>query len=82
MYVPVVTDSGPEPRHNALKIWKLPPIDYTAMHRWDAYTEARDEMLVISDRSLNPQRIVRGKDRWCARPGTAVQRPMTPSPTP
>jgi polyphosphate kinase 2 (PPK2 family) len=30
-----------ERRHDPLKVWKLSPIDYAAMHKWDAYTRAR-----------------------------------------
>ena len=40
-----------ERRHNPLKIWKLSPIDYAAMAKWDDYTAARDEMFAATHTS-------------------------------
>ncbi|MCP4382321.1 MAG: polyphosphate kinase 2 [Hyphomicrobiales bacterium] len=56
-----------ERRHNPLKIWKLSPIDYTAMHKWNDYTRARDEMLDASHKPATPWAIVRANDKRRAR---------------
>jgi polyphosphate kinase len=41
-------------RHDPLKIWKLSPVDYTAMQKWDAYTKARDTMMAATDTKASP----------------------------
>jgi polyphosphate kinase len=56
-----------ERRHNPLKIWKLSPIDYAALSKWDAYTEARDAMLSASHRDEAPWTVVRANDKRRAR---------------
>ena len=56
-----------ERRHDPLKIWKLSPIDYAAMHKWDAYTRARDEMFAASDTPEAPWTVVRSNDKKRAR---------------
>src|SRR5690606_9236884 len=38
-------------RHDPLKVWKLSPVDIEALHQWDAYTDARNAMLLRTDRS-------------------------------
>ncbi len=50
-------------RHNPLKIWKLSPIDYAAMQKWDAYTAARNAMLAATDTPDCPWIIVRANDK-------------------
>lgn len=56
-----------ERRHNPLKIWKLSPIDYIAMHKWNDYTRARNEMLDASHKRSTPWAIVRANDKRRAR---------------
>ena len=56
-----------ERRHNPLKIWKLSPIDYAALGKWDAYTEARDAMLTATHRDKTPWTVVRANDKRRAR---------------
>ena len=63
-----------ERRHDPLKIWKLSPIDYAAMHKWDAYTEARD------DDARGDPHAGRRRGRWSA-PTTSGGRGSTSSAT-
>jgi polyphosphate kinase len=56
-----------ERRHDPLKVWKLSPIDYAAMHKWDAYTRARDEMFAAADTPEAPWTVVRSNDKKRAR---------------
>jgi len=56
-----------ERRHNPLKIWKLSPIDYAALGKWDAYTEARDRMLAKTHRPETPWTVVLANDKRRAR---------------
>jgi polyphosphate kinase 2 len=56
-----------ERRHDPLKIWKLSPIDYAAMDKWDAYTQARDEMFAASNTTEAPWTVVRSNDKKRAR---------------
>jgi polyphosphate kinase 2 len=56
-----------ERRHNPLKVWKLSPIDYEAMGKWDAYTRARNLMLEATDKPPAPWTIVRANDQKRAR---------------
>jgi polyphosphate kinase 2 len=50
-------------RHDPLKIWKLSPIDIGALHKWDAYTAAREEMLKRTDCDHAPWTVVRTNDK-------------------
>jgi polyphosphate kinase 2 len=56
-----------ERRHNPLKIWKLSPIDYAAMEKWDAYTAARDEMFAATHTDAAPWLAVKANDKKRAR---------------
>lgn len=56
-----------ERRHNPLKIWKLSPIDYAALGKWDAYTRARDAALAATDRPSAPWTVVLANDKRRAR---------------
>lgn len=56
-----------ERRHNPLKIWKLSPIDYKAMHKWDEFTKARDQMFDASHQPAAPWSVVRANDKRRAR---------------
>ncbi|MEZ5556950.1 MAG: polyphosphate kinase 2 [Pseudomonadales bacterium] len=50
-----------------LSQWKISPVDGCALERWDAYTEARDRMLVETDHQLAPWTIVRADHKRAAR---------------
>ena len=50
-------------RHDPLKVWKLSPIDIEALHKWDAYTAARDEMLKRTDCHHAPWTVIRANDK-------------------
>jgi polyphosphate kinase 2 len=50
-------------RHDPLKVWKLSPIDIEALHKWDAYTAARDEMLKRTDCEHAPWTVIRANDK-------------------
>ena len=54
-------------RHDPLKIWKLSPMDYAAMEKWDDYTRARDRMMAASHRPQTPWSVVRSNDKRRAR---------------
>ena len=56
-------------RHNPLKSWKLSPMDLQALQKWDAYTEARDQMLEATHTDFAPWTIVRSNDKRRARIG-------------
>jgi polyphosphate kinase 2 len=57
-----------EDRHrDPLKILKSSPLDAAAQERWDAYTEARDEMLRRTDSVAAPWTCVRSDDKRAAR---------------
>ncbi|SEQ54853.1 polyphosphate kinase 2, PA0141 family [Devosia sp. YR412] len=50
-------------RHDPLKVWKLSPIDLEALNKWDAYSEARDEMLKRTDKPHAPWTVIRANDK-------------------
>jgi polyphosphate kinase 2 len=50
-------------RHNPLKIWKLSPIDYAALTKWDAYTNALSAMIEATHRPETPWTIVMSNDK-------------------
>jgi polyphosphate kinase 2 len=56
-----------ERRHNPLKLWKLSPIDYAALNKWDAYTTARGAMIEATHKSATPWTIVLANDKRRAR---------------
>lgn len=45
-------------RHDPLKQWKISPIDATALKNWDAYSNARNEMLARTHNPVTPWTIV------------------------
>ena len=53
--------------HDPLKRWKLSPIDFEAIPRFDAYTGAFAAMLSTSPLSAAPWTVVRGNDKLRAR---------------
>jgi polyphosphate kinase 2 len=54
-------------RHDPLKIWKLSPVDYTAMERFEAYTTARDTMMAATHTKKTPWTVVLANDKRRAR---------------
>ena len=45
------------------KIWKLTPMDLKSFGKWDAYTEARDQMFAATDSSWAPWNVARSEDK-------------------
>jgi polyphosphate kinase 2 len=54
-------------RDDPLKRWKLSPMDDASVHRFDDYTEARDEMLLATDTQMAPWTIVNSNEKKRAR---------------
>jgi polyphosphate kinase len=52
------------------KIWKLSPMDIKSYDKWDAYTQARDEMFAATDTPWAPWNVVRSDDKKRARLNT------------
>jgi polyphosphate kinase 2 len=50
-------------RHDALKIWKLSPMDIAALTKWKDYTDKRDRMLKETDTDEAPWHVVRNNDK-------------------
>jgi polyphosphate kinase 2 len=50
-----------------LKRWKLSPIDYKAIDKWDAYSDALDLMLGRTDTLEAPWYVIKGNDKCRAR---------------
>ncbi len=59
-------------QEDPLKHWKLSPMDYESMKRWDDYTKARDGMFLYTDTNHAPWTIIRSDDKKRARIG-AIQ---------
>lgn len=53
--------------HDPLKRWKLSPIDFEAIPRFDAYSDAYDTMLERTDTERAPWTIIRANDKYRAR---------------
>jgi polyphosphate kinase 2 (PPK2 family) len=49
--------------HDPLKRWKLSPIDFEAIPRFDAYSDAFDQMLARSSTTHAPWSVVRANDK-------------------
>ena len=56
-----------EREDDPLTQWKVSPIDEAAQKKWNAYTEARDEMLRRTSHEAAPWRILRANDKKIAR---------------
>jgi polyphosphate kinase len=56
-----------ERRTDPLKRLKTSPLDAEAQPRWDAYSQARNEMLTRTDTDAAPWYVVRGDDKGKAR---------------
>lgn len=54
-------------RKDPLKQWKVSLIDDVALKYWDAYSQARDEMLSRTSSPLSPWVVVRADDKRAAR---------------
>ncbi len=57
-------------RHDPLKSWKLSPIDYASIPKWDDYTAARDAMLARTHTDVAPWTVIRANDKRRARLST------------
>ena len=53
--------------HDPLKRWKLGPVDYGAIDKWDAYTDAIDAMLKATHRPHAPWTVVCANDKMRTR---------------
>jgi polyphosphate kinase 2 len=45
------------------KTWKLSPMDLKSFDKWDAYTQARDDMFAATDSSWAPWFVARSEDK-------------------
>ncbi|AEA24841.1 polyphosphate kinase 2 [Pseudonocardia benzenivorans] len=50
-----------------LKQWKLSPMDLESITRWDAYSQAKDDMLIHTDTEIAPWWVVEAEDKRAAR---------------
>lgn len=50
-------------RHDPLKIWKLSPIDFKAIDKWNDYTAARELMFARTHTELTPWTVIRTNDK-------------------
>lgn len=50
-------------RHDPLKHWKISPIDLQAIHKWDDYTVAKQQMFEASHREKTPWTVIRANDK-------------------
>lgn len=55
--------------HDPLKRWKLSPLDFAALDRWDDYSRAFETMLATTSTEEAPWTVVRGNDKLRARLG-------------
>lgn len=55
-----------------LKQWKLSPMDYESMKRWEQYTKARDALFLFTHSSYAPWTIIRSDDKKRARLGAIL----------
>ncbi len=55
-----------------LKQWKLSPMDYESIKRWDDYTKARDGMFLYTNTPQAPWTVIRSNDKKRARIGTIL----------
>lgn len=50
-------------RHDPLKQWKLSPVDYDGLPKWDAYTQAAEAMFEATHAAKAPWTVVRANDK-------------------
>ena len=53
--------------HDLLKQWKLSPIDRESLSKWEAYTQAKEEMFFHTDTADAPWTVVKSDDKKRAR---------------
>jgi polyphosphate kinase 2 len=56
--------------HDALKQWKLSPVDVESLGRWDDYTNVKNAMFEATDTTHAPWTVVRSDDKKRARLAT------------
>ena len=56
-----------ERRHDPLKRWKITDMDLAAMSRWDAYTQAKEEMFRFTHTAVAPWTVILANDQRRAR---------------
>ncbi len=54
-------------KRDALKQWKLSPIDTASVEKWDSYTLAKEEMFFYTDTADAPWTVVKSDDKKRAR---------------
>ncbi|MFL0277263.1 polyphosphate kinase 2 [Mycobacterium sp. SMC-19] len=54
-------------RNDPLRQWKLSPMDLEALHRWEDYSRARDEMMARTDTASSPWYVVESEVKTHAR---------------
>ena len=54
-------------RNDPLRQWKLSPMDLEALHRWEDYSRARDEMMAHTDTASSPWYVVESEIKTHAR---------------
>jgi polyphosphate kinase 2 (PPK2 family) len=52
---------------DALKQWKLSPIDRASLDKWDQYTEAKEAMFFYTDTADAPWTVIKSDDKRRAR---------------
>jgi polyphosphate kinase 2 len=50
-------------RHDPLKQWKITEIDLAAIAKWDAYSEAKEEMFRFTHTDASPWTVIRANDK-------------------
>ncbi|MCP4304239.1 MAG: polyphosphate kinase 2 [bacterium] len=55
---------------DALKQWKLSPVDVESLGKWHEYTEVKQSMLLVTDTTVAPWTVVRSDDKKRARLAT------------
>ena len=56
-----------ERRHDPLKLWKISDLDLAAIHLYDAYTDAKEDMLRFTNTAVAPWHVVLANDQRRAR---------------
>lgn len=54
-------------QHDPLKHWKISPIDLKAIDKWDAYTNAKEEMFRATHQPKSPWTVILSNDKRRAR---------------
>jgi polyphosphate kinase len=54
-------------QHDAVKRWKLSPIDLASLDKWDEYTDAKEAMFFYTDLAEAPWTVVKSNDKRRAR---------------